>query len=572
MDQVTAPNPALERARGCITRGDWLGAADAARSAIADDDSAEAHEVLGLACWWLSDIDALFRARERAYQLYVAADERRRAARVGVWLDWDCRAFRGEPAVAQGWLRRVRRLLATDTDCAEYGWLLMREADARMARDAAGAAESAAEAAALGRRHGDRDLEHVALSLEGLARVAAGSVSEGMQQLDEATASIVAGEFVDRSAAGVTCCHLIMACDLVRDFDRAGQWCTRVQEYCREWNHPPLFAVCRTQYAGVLMSSGSWDAAESELLSAIRELTEMRPGWISLGTLQLAELRRRQGRLDEAATMYESLAAAPAAWLGLAAIAFERGAPSEAIRHARRFLRQVPRGNHTSRASALELVVLASSAAASDRHVRDAAEELNELLALAQRVESIALRASATLASAVSLAAHAAITAATEGFEDAVSQFERAAAPYDTLRARLLLALHLRDIDATESAKAEAWAVAQRARALGAASLASRAEGLLDELSVSVSVSASVPARTTARPFNANAPAITAREREVLSLLVEGLTNRDIAGRLSLSPHTVHRHVSNLFTKLGLSSRAAAVAYGIRHGLGGGNQ
>ena len=196
MDQVTAPNPALERARGCITRGDWLGAADAARSAIADDDSAEAHEVLGLACWWLSDIDALFRARERAYQLYVAADERRRAARVGVWLDWDCRAFRGEPAVAQGWLRRVRRLLATDTDCAEYGWLLMREADARMARDAAGAAESAAEAAALGRRHGDRDLEHVALSLEGLARVAAGSVSEGMQQLDEATASIVAGEFV----------------------------------------------------------------------------------------------------------------------------------------------------------------------------------------------------------------------------------------------------------------------------------------------------------------------------------------------------------------------------------------
>src|SRR6185369_5198412 len=117
-------------------------------------------------------------------------------------------------------------------------------------------------AAALGRRHEDPDLEYLALSLEGLARVAAGEVSEGMQQLDEATAAVVAGEFSDPSAAGVTCCHLITACELVRDFDRAGQWCVRVRDYCKQWDHPPLFAVCRTQYAGVLISSGDWAAAE----------------------------------------------------------------------------------------------------------------------------------------------------------------------------------------------------------------------------------------------------------------------------------------------------------------------
>jgi ATP/maltotriose-dependent transcriptional regulator MalT len=556
---------ATQHARDCIARGDWSGAAASATRAIAAEESAEAHELLGLASWWLSDIEALFRSRERAWQLYVAADERRRAARVGVWLDWDYRAFRGEPAVAQGWLRRVRRLLATDTDCAEYGWLLMREADAQMARDAAGAAEAAAEAAALGRRHADRDLEHVALSLEGLARVAAGSVSEGMQQLDEATASVVAGEFVDRSAAGVTCCHLIMACDLVRDFDRAGQWCTRVREYCSAWNHPPLFAVCRTQYAGVLMSNGSWADAEAELQSAIIELKAMRPGWTSLGTLQLAELRRRQGRLDEAATMYESLAATPAAWLGLAAIALERGAPSEALRHARHFLRQVPRGNHTARASALELIVLATAtmtaALATDRRSRAATEELLELQQLAERVESLALRASAALATAASLSARGDHERATEAFEEAVSLFERAASRYDALRSRLLLAVHLHATGAVDAANAEATAVVRQARELGAASLESNAASLLGLLS-------SPAPKRRATESTGDTP-LTARERDVLALLVEGLTNRQMAAQLSLSPHTVHRHVSNLFTKLGLASRAAAVAYGIRHGFGG---
>jgi hypothetical protein len=104
--------------------------------------------------------------------------------------------------VANGWLRRARRLLEGHHDSAEYGWLLLREADARLSRGAVAAAAGAADAVALGRRHRDPDLEHLALSLEGLAEVAAGSVAEGMQELDEATAAVVAGEFADRSAAG----------------------------------------------------------------------------------------------------------------------------------------------------------------------------------------------------------------------------------------------------------------------------------------------------------------------------------------------------------------------------------
>lgn len=60
---------------------------------------------------------------------------------------------------------------------------------------------------------------------------------------------------------------------------------------------------------------------------------------------------------------------------------------------------------------------------------------------------------------------------------------------------------------------------------------------------------------------------MTRREQEVLALLAEGLTNREIASRLVISEHTVHRHVTNILRKLGLPSRAAAAAHAVRSGI-----
>jgi DNA-binding NarL/FixJ family response regulator len=53
----------------------------------------------------------------------------------------------------------------------------------------------------------------------------------------------------------------------------------------------------------------------------------------------------------------------------------------------------------------------------------------------------------------------------------------------------------------------------------------------------------------------------------VLRLVVEGRTNRDIAGVLYLSEKTVARHLSNIFAKIGVSSRAAATAFALREGI-----
>jgi DNA-binding NarL/FixJ family response regulator len=546
---------ALRVAQEAIHRGEWANAHAAARQSLAEAETPEALEVLGLACWWLSDISTLFESRERAYRLYVDAGAVQRAARIAVWLDWDYRAFRGAPAVAAGWLRRARRLLEAMPDCAEFGWLLMREADAQLARDAMAAAHGAEAAAALGRKHGDLDLEYTALSLEGLALVAAGRVEAGMQLLDEATTAVVAGDFHDRSQAGVTCCHLISACELVRDFERAEQWCHRVRDFCQTWDHPPLFAVCRTQYAGVLIASGRWHEAETEVTSAMSELEAMRPGWIGLGILQLAELRRRQGRLDDATRLFERIAAWPPAWLGLGYVALERGQHADAERHGRRFLRRVSRGDHTARAAALELVTLAAARGSAPRI---ASQELAELEALAAAVAAPALLGSVGLARGEALAFTGASSAAVPVLEQAIAHFEQAGVGYDALRAQLALSASLDACGQHEAAEAERQAVIRSGTALGAESLVAQATA-----GTQASPASTKPLATR---FGVT---ITARERDVLALMVTGRTNRQIAERLAVSQHTVHRHVANVFSKLGVSSRSAAVVAALQLGIGG---
>ena len=69
------------------------------------------------------------------------------------------------------------------------------------------------------------------------------------------------------------------------------------------------------------------------------------------------------------------------------------------------------------------------------------------------------------------------------------------------------------------------------------------------------------------KPENPETLSLTARQLEILRLVAQGMSNPEIAARLKLSDHTVKRHVANLLTRLGLSSRAAAAAYATREGL-----
>jgi DNA-binding NarL/FixJ family response regulator len=93
---------------------------------------------------------------------------------------------------------------------------------------------------------------------------------------------------------------------------------------------------------------------------------------------------------------------------------------------------------------------------------------------------------------------------------------------------------------------------------IGAARATARAEDLFDRLERSI-------ARGADGANNGNV--LTPREIDVLRLISQGKNNREAAEVLGLSEHTVHRHVSNILTKLNLPSRAAAVAHASQHGL-----
>jgi pimeloyl-ACP methyl ester carboxylesterase/DNA-binding CsgD family transcriptional regulator len=87
----------------------------------------------------------------------------------------------------------------------------------------------------------------------------------------------------------------------------------------------------------------------------------------------------------------------------------------------------------------------------------------------------------------------------------------------------------------------------------------------LNALGVDGAAAVAPEARTD--PMPTEGQDLTSRETEVLTLVASGLSDREIADRLVLSPHTVHRHVANVRTKLGLPTRAAAVAAAAKRGL-----
>ena len=538
----------------CLAAGAWLEARRTFESALADRETADALEGLGLAAWWLDDADTVFASRERAYKLYLDGDDKRSAARLAVWLAWDCFAFRGETAVANGWLQRARRLLDGLPPSRELAWLESRESQLALAEDGDPdrAHRHATEAIRVARAAGSIDYEMLGRSLQGLSLVTSGAVAEGMRLLDEVNTAIVAGELTDQIAIGLSSCYLIAACERVRDYDRAVQWCARLKVFCEKWGLRPLFAVCRTQYASICLWRGTWLEAEQELTAATGELAASRPAMTADGLVRLADLRRRQGRLVEASSLFEQAGHHPLAALGLAELAFDRGDARAAAESAERYLRRVPRHNRTDRVVALDLLVRALAATGDADGARTALAELQGIAAV---VGTAPLRAAASLA-----AGHAALgvsdaDAARRHLEDAVDLFLASGAPYELARARIALARALGLLGRVGAAIDETQRALDLLIELHAELEISRAKALMQELSASSGKPSPGPA------------GLSAREIEVLRLVADGLNNQVIAERLFLSEHTVHRHVANIFNKLSVSSRAAAVAQAARRGL-----
>lgn len=499
----------------------------------------------GWAGWWLADAQLTLQARERAFRAYRAASDAASAGRVAAWLAADYLEFRGDDAVAHGWLKRARRLIDDLPESADHGWLALNEGSyaLNVREDPDEAARQARRAAAVGREFAVADLEAVGLALEGIALVLRGRVEDGLRQLDEASAIATGEELQLPLSLGWALCYAIAACEGVGDFPRATQWCEALREFAERWSARQLLGVCRSAYGAVLTARGDWAEAEAQLEAAITDLDAARPGMAASGLVRLAELRARQGRFPEARALFERAGAHRAAILGLGALALAEGDPATAADAAERVLRRLPASSLLARVPALELSVRACAELDEFESATNACAELERA---ASELGTPYLLGRARLVAGELAARRADHDRARRAYEDAIDRFEEGGAPYDAAQARLGLAGVLAGVGRKEAAAAQARTAERTLAALGAPS---------------------APAASDEATRQALFADLTARELEVRQLVAQGMSDGEIAERLVLSPHTVHRHVANVRTKLRLPSRAAAVASAARAGL-----
>jgi LuxR family transcriptional regulator, maltose regulon positive regulatory protein len=547
MAEIASWGERVREGHAALARGAWDEARATFERELEARESVEALEGLSWAAWWVEDVPACLEARERAYRLSRRQGDMRRAAMLALWLADDHLILRGERAIANGWFQRAARILEGLDPCPEHGWLdALLGYVAMVDGDPSKARALAVRARELGCRLAVVSVEMFALAVEGLALVNEGEVADGMRCLDEATAAALAGEFEEIVAAGWTFCFLLNACERVRDYERAAEWCGKVEAFSRGMRTNFVTLACRAHYGAVLTWQGRWPEAAQSLAEAT-ELAIERPSWSGLAIVRLADLRRRQGRFPEAEELLHRAAGNALAPVVSAELALDLGDASTAVDLLEPMLRRVPPQNRTLRAAPLEVMVRAQVATG---EAEAAASHLEELRSIAGAIGTRPLRASVSVCEGLVAAAAGDQDKAREKIEDAVELFAASGASFELARARLELARVLASLGREDAAVRVATLALRRLDEIGAAAEAARARELLGDLGA---------------PPMARRPAprdqlLTPRELEVLRLVSEGLTDGDIAARLVLSKHTIHRHLQNAYARLGCSSRASAVA------------
>ena len=527
-------------------QADWAAARAAFAAALEENPGdPEALDGLGQSFWWLGERDAAIDRRREAYAAYQRLGDARNAGRLAIYLAGEDR-IDGQHAAAAGWLARARRLLAGEGAVSELGWLAIEEA--KRADDAVAAEKHARSALEVAHKLADPDVECMALAQLGRAAVRQGRVEEGVALLDEAMTVALGGEASDPLACGDACCTTLVVCDGLADLHRAAEWCEAVVEFTERRRYTPVQSWCRGIYGAVLVRAGDWERAEVVLAEALQgHADRRRSGGRALPLAVLAGLRVRQGRSEEAERLLAGLEDDPAALAPLVQLHLQRG--DHEIAQALLDRRAEAGGDDA------ELIVLRGAIALSAVDL-DLAEAVAERLGrLAEDLARDDLRAEWALLAGRVAAARGDTEAAVRELEEAVARFADLQFPLEEARARLALA-GVRATCRSPLARSSARTARDALERLGARRDADQAGALLRDLGV---------AGRTAR--RGDRDELTAREREVLSLVAAGLTNADIADRLVIAPKTAEHHVGNVLAKLGVRSRAEAAAHAVREGL-----
>ena len=549
MDDTGGVSGTLASGRDAFGRRRWGEAIAALQAADADAPlGVDDLERLAVARYLTGDEAGSTETWVRAHHACVDQDDLRRAARCAFWLAFGI-DITGTAPPAAGWYERARRLLAGVAEpCPEHAYVRVAPALARLLvdHDADGSAPEFAEIAAVGDRLGDVDLATIGRLGWGHALVLLDERAAGLAMLDEVMVAVTAGE-VTPVLAGLSYCAVIEVCRETYDLPRAKAWTDALTSWCASQpDLEPYRGNCLVHRAEVLQVEGDWAEAAAEVERAVVRLSRP-PGQMGVGAAcyQQGELHRLRGETAAAEDAYRRASHwghLPQPGLALLRLAAGRAAAARSA---------IDRAVHDAsgplpRSRLLPAQVEIALAAGDPAAARGAADELAEIAA---GVDAPWLRAEASHAGGAVLLAEGEPEAALAALREAHAGWLRLGTPYEAARTRVLVARACRDLGDPDGADLELDAALATFERLGAVPDAARAR------------------RLVARPDSTPPGALSRREREVLALVATGRTNRAVASELHISEKTVARHLSNIFTKLDVSSRAAATAWAYEHDL-----
>lgn len=532
----------LDRGRQAASSSEWEAAYRALSAADAESGlEAEDLEQLAVAAVLLGHVEVCIDALQRAHQHYVDRGDLHRAVRSGFWVGFN---FFNKRDFAQGggWLARINRLCEQiGPDCAEHGYPLIALAfqQIRMQGTYAAGEVTARRALDLGQRFGDPDLLALSQVLLGAALIRQEKATEGLAMLDETMVGILAGG-ASPVVAGTIYCSLIQDCQEISEFGRAREWTEALTKWCDLQKGMVTFAgECLVHRATIKQYAGAWPEAAEQIALA----TKTAPFGADRHVMGMAlyrkgELHRVRGQFPAAEDAYQRASE----WgtdpqPGLALLRLAQGKTDVAVSAIRRALGEL--SERSRRARLLPATVEVMLAAGEMAEAKDAAIELSQIAAI---FGTPGLEAEAGQARGALLLAEGSPEKALASLRDAERRWMNLGFPYNEGLVRVLIAEACRALGDDETADAELDGAQQILSRLGAAPTFNRFAGKSPD-------------------------GLTVRELEVLRLVAEGKTNQVIADELFLAVKTVDRHVSNIFTKVGVSSRAAATAYAYQHDL-----
>ena len=537
----------LEQGRRAFERRAWgeafakLSAADG-RDPLAPEDL----ERLAMSAYLTGRDDACADASTRAHHDFMKAGNPERAARCAFYLGISLMDS-GDHAQAGGWFARARRVLDdAERDCVERGYLLVPVALQSLYSGAPAAAlQTFEEIAEMAERFSDRDLTAMGHLGRGRSLIFLGRVSEGVGLLDEAMIAVTAGE-VSPIVSGIVYCTTIEACWELFDLRRAKEWTEALRRWCASMpDLVPYRGQCLIHRSEIMQLKGDWPEAMDEAQRACESLSQPSRPAVGAAYYQLGEIHRLRGAFAEAEAAYRHASQygrTPQPGLALMRLAQGQGDAAEAA-----IRREVDEASDpVTRSRMLPAYVEITLAAGDVAGARAAADELSGIAGVR---DAPLLRAFAAHAEGAVRIAEGDAKGALAPLREAWRAWQEIDVPYEVARVRVLIGLACRSLGDLDTAGMELGAARNALEQLGAKPALAQLDGLSRQ--------------STQR----SAGGLTPREIEVLRLVAAGKTNRAIAEELVLSEKTVARHISNIFTKLGLSTRAAATAFAYQHDL-----